>query len=142
MIGETGTTDRAIGDVTAEVMITTLGKVPQQMYYLEDTNVPQMAGFGSNMEDNPYSNEYTTEMPSNGMTKSSTDSGYSPILVSLLCVLVVILFMCCVTACIVAKTKRKTSFFNKGCDPGCTGMSQPLLDKISECSSKSSTQRN
>ncbi|XP_076654223.1 uncharacterized protein LOC143359833 [Halictus rubicundus] len=145
MIAETGTTDKAIGDVTAEVMITTLGKIPNQMYYLEDTNPPQMEAFGGNTEDNSYTTEYNNAaMPSTEMTKDNTEHGYSALLVSLLCVLVVILFICCVTACIVAKSKRKTNFFNKGCEPGCTGMSQPLLDKISECSSKASTstQRN
>ncbi|KAL2727210.1 hypothetical protein V1478_007488 [Vespula squamosa] len=42
MLNEIGTTDQAIGDVTAEIMITTMGKIPSEMYYLEDTasNIP------------------------------------------------------------------------------------------------------
>ncbi|XP_078045415.1 uncharacterized protein LOC144474445 [Augochlora pura] len=142
ILGEIGTTDRAIGDVTAEIMITTLGKIPNEMYYIEDTNPPKLAALENIQEDSPY--------PSNGivssteMYKGGTEPGYSPVLVALLCTLVVILFMCCITACLVARSKRRTSFFSKGCDPGCTGMSQPLLDKISECSNKTSsgTQRN
>ncbi|XP_031840665.1 uncharacterized protein LOC116430533 [Nomia melanderi] len=137
MIQELGTTDVAIGDVTAEVMITTLGKIPNEMYYIEDTTpIKKLAVFGNNHQG---TSEYEhAVISSTEITKSGHEHGYSPLLVSLLCALVVILFMCCVTACIIAKSKRKINFFNKECEPGCTGMSQPLLDKISECSNKPS----
>ncbi|XP_033321589.2 uncharacterized protein LOC117217875 [Megalopta genalis] len=140
--GEIGTTDRAIGDVTAEIMITTLGKIPNEMYYIEDTNPPKLAALENIQEENTYSTN--SIISSTEMNKGDTEPGYSPVLVALLCTLVVILFMCCITACLVAKSKRRNNFFNKGCDPVCTGMSQPLLDKISECSNKTSsgTQRN
>ncbi|KAI4501290.1 hypothetical protein M0802_003663 [Mischocyttarus mexicanus] len=37
ILNEVGTTDQAIGDVTAEIMITTPGKIPNELYYIEDT---------------------------------------------------------------------------------------------------------
>ncbi|KZC08219.1 hypothetical protein WN55_10952 [Dufourea novaeangliae] len=138
MISGTGTTDVAIGDVTAEVMITTLGKIPNEMYDIEDaTHITKLAAFSDNRQGaSDYDN--TAEM-----SKDGNETGYSPVLVALLCALVVILFMCCVTACLIAKSKRK-NFFGKPkmeCDPGCAGMSQPLLDKISECSNKTNIRK-
>ncbi|XP_018372795.1 PREDICTED: uncharacterized protein LOC108767404 isoform X4 [Trachymyrmex cornetzi] len=87
IVSELGTTDIAIGDATAEIMITTLGKIPNEMYYLEDTTA----------------------------------------------------------ACIIARSRSRHSFLAKSdveCSPDCGGVNQPLLDKASDTTTRTSSTRN
>ncbi|KOC66007.1 hypothetical protein WH47_12806 [Habropoda laboriosa] len=139
VLHEFGTTDVAIGDVATEVMITTLGKIPSEMYYLEDTNANVPAQIIKIQETSPLAHAVmaTTEAVEN----NNESSHHSSVLIALLTALLIILLLCCITACLIAKSKRKTTFFEKSdmeCEPGCTGMSQPLLDKISSSTNKSS----
>ncbi|XP_026670564.1 uncharacterized protein LOC113464530 [Ceratina calcarata] len=117
-------------------MITTLGKIPSEMFYLEDTvssatikTTKKLAGAIEATE------SYQTT------TANYENSSHSPVLIALVTALFVILLLCCITACFVAKSKRKNNFFGKGdmeCEPGCTGMSQPLLNKMSSTTNKTS----
>ncbi|XP_076626726.1 uncharacterized protein LOC143344498 [Colletes latitarsis] len=137
-----GTTDVAIGDATAEVMITTLGKIPNEMYYLEDTT--PKAKFVTSKLDLLTTSRYAEAVMASSETtnKSNGESeSHSSVLVALLSALVVILFMCCITACLIARSKRRRNFFGKGdkeCEPGCSGINQPLLDKMSDSTNKTS----
>ncbi|XP_076232986.1 uncharacterized protein LOC143178315 [Calliopsis andreniformis] len=134
---EFGTTDVAIGDVTAEIMLTTLGKIPNEMYYLEDTVAPvtvatpkikiQQARYGEGKSSPDNANNESESHPS--------------VLFALLIALLILLLLCCTTACLIAKAKRKSNFFGRSdteCDPGCTGINQPLLGKVSDCTNKTS----
>ncbi|XP_076756238.1 uncharacterized protein LOC143426552 [Xylocopa sonorina] len=140
LLHEFGTTDVAIGDVTAEVMITTLGKIPGEMYYLEDVTASPGLTCKMDSQETPaiaHAVMATTEM----YRANNESSGHSSLLIALLTALLVILLLCCITACFVAKSKRKSNFFGNGdmeCEPGCTGMSQPLLNKISSTTNKTS----
>lgn len=109
-------------DVTAEVMITTAGKIPNEMYYFDATPQASMAHTETNVN-------------------YSESESHSSVLVALLTALILILFMCCITASLVARSKRRRKFFGKAeseCEPGCAGMSQPLLNKISDSTNKTS----
>lgn len=121
-------------------MITTIGKIPNEMYDLEDTTID------SNLVTHKQQSRIAFEKAVEATTQHSYEgnnesSGHSSILIALLVALFIILFLCCITACFVAKAKRKNSFFGSGdteCEPGCTGMNQPLLDKISSSTTKTS----
>ncbi|XP_053988196.1 uncharacterized protein LOC128891606 [Hylaeus anthracinus] len=141
LLHEFGTTDVAIGDVTAEVMITTLGKIPNEMYDLDETS-PKMK-YATPRIDLQSTSRYVQAMMSTDETINANgrSEGHSSVLVALLSALVVILFMCCITACLIARSKRRRNFFGKSdteCEPGCTGINQPLLDKISQSTNKTS----
>ncbi|KYM82549.1 hypothetical protein ALC53_07040 [Atta colombica] len=142
IINELGTTDIAIGDATAEIMITTLGKIPNEMYYLEDTTASRKIS--------PYSTESRTILDHSHATsietvKSDEYSEHSTLLIILLTTLLIILFMCCITACIIAKSRSRHSFLSKSdveCSPDCGGVNQPLLDKGSDTTTRTSSTRN
>ncbi|XP_068968993.1 uncharacterized protein [Bombus flavifrons] len=136
LLHEFGTTDITIGDVTADVMITTMGKIPSEMFYLEDTVatvVPQRI-----QETSTFAKAIVATQEYYRPTESSS---HSPVLIALLTALFIILLLCCITACIVTKSKRRNNFFGKGnmeCEPGCTGLNQPLLGKLSTTTNKTS----
>ncbi|XP_034182299.2 uncharacterized protein LOC117605281 [Osmia lignaria lignaria] len=138
-VHEFGTTDKAIGDVTAEVMLTTLGKVPSEMYYLEDTVFNGKAATDkSTLQTSQYAQAVASTQ---AMENNHGSSGHSSVLFILLIVLLVILLLCCISAGLIAKTRRKSSFFGKSdmeCDSKCTGINQPLLDKNSDLTNKTS----
>ncbi|KYN43484.1 hypothetical protein ALC56_02210, partial [Trachymyrmex septentrionalis] len=142
IVSELGTTDIAIGDATAEIMITTLGKIPNEMYYLEDTTAGRKIG--------AYSTESRTILDHSHITLASTVKsdeypGRSTLLIILLTTLLIILFMCCVTACIIAKSRGRHAFLAKSdveCSPDCGGVNQPLLDKASDATTRTSSTRN
>lgn len=121
-------------------MLTTMGKIPNEMFYLEDT-APNMK-----MTSHKF---YRTESPgyaqavtaTTQLTSSNEYTSHSSVLLALLTALLIILLLCCTTACLIAKSKRKSNFFGKAdmeCDAGCSGISQPLLDKISDSTNKTS----
>ncbi|PBC30591.1 hypothetical protein APICC_06227 [Apis cerana cerana] len=117
LLHEFGTTDVAIGDVTAEVMLTTMGKIPSEMYDLEDTSPPVITKLVHFEKTSPFARAIAV-----------TEPQYHPVTKE-------------PTACIITKSKRKSTFFGKEdmeCEPGCTGMNQPLLDKISSSTNKTS----
>ncbi|KAK9306352.1 hypothetical protein QLX08_003032 [Tetragonisca angustula] len=136
LLHEFGSTDVAIGDITTEVMITTMGKIPSEMFYLEDTPgtvVPQRIQTTSTFA--------KPMMETTEYHRSVESTSHSPVLVALLTALLIILLLCCITACIVTKSKRTSNFFGKGsmeCEPGCTGINQPLLEKFSSSTNKTS----
>ncbi|CAK9821808.1 hypothetical protein ANTRET_LOCUS468 [Anthophora retusa] len=139
VLHEFGTTDMAIGDVATEVMITTLGKIPSEMYYLEDTNANLPTQLFRMHETSPLARAMAATTEATEYNNES--SHHSSVLIALITALLIILLLCCITACLIAKSKRKAGFFDKSdteCDPGCTGMSQPLLNKISCSTNKSS----
>ncbi|XP_006611604.1 uncharacterized protein LOC102674428 isoform X2 [Apis dorsata] len=139
LLHEFGTTDVAIGDVTAEVMLTTMGKIPSEMYDLEDTSPPIITKLVHFEKTSPFARAIAVTEPYHPVTKEPT--GHSSILIALLTALLIIFLLCCITACIITKSKRKSTFFGKEdmeCEPGCTGMNQPLLDKISSSTNKTS----
>ncbi|XP_018356880.1 PREDICTED: uncharacterized protein LOC108757070 isoform X2 [Trachymyrmex septentrionalis] len=129
-------------DATAEIMITTLGKIPNEMYYLEDTTAGRKIG--------AYSTESRTILDHSHITLASTVKsdeypGRSTLLIILLTTLLIILFMCCVTACIIAKSRGRHAFLAKSdveCSPDCGGVNQPLLDKASDATTRTSSTRN
>lgn len=97
-------------DATAEVMLTTLGKIPKEMYYLEDT-APAVKATTYNLEDSKYQQAVAT---STQAVQYDNESGsHSTILFALLAALLIILLLCCTTACLIAKVKRKNNFFGK-----------------------------
>ncbi|XP_043512017.1 uncharacterized protein LOC122529703 [Frieseomelitta varia] len=117
-------------------MITTMGKIPSEMFYLEDTPgtiVPQRIQTTSTFS--------KAMMETTEYHRSVESTSHSPVLVALLTALLIILLLCCITACIVTKSKRTSNFFSKGsmeCEPGCTGINQPLLEKFSSTTNKTS----
>jgi len=125
-------------------MITTLGKIPNEMYYLEDTTASRKIS--------PYSTESHTILDHSHATltsietvKSDEYSEHSTLLIILLTILLIILFMCCITACIIAKSRSRHSFLSKSdveCSPDCGGVNQPLLDKASDTTTRTSSTRN
>jgi len=123
-------------------MITTLGKIPNEMYYLEDTtskkNVPSGTESRTILE-----HSYTT-LASIETIKSEYPER-STLLIILLTTLLIILFMCCVTACIIARSRSRHAFLAKSdieCSPDCRGVNQPLLNKASDTTSRTSSTRN
>lgn len=132
-----------VQDATAEIMITTLGKIPNEMYYLEDTT-PSGRATELHTALNNFSVE-TTLVPV-GTDKFDGYTGYSMLLSILLSVLLIILLLCCITACIIARSKSKHSFFAKNdieCSPGCSGVNVPLLglEKTSSTTTKTSSMK-
>lgn len=127
-------------------MITTLGKIPNEMYYLEDTTPS-----GKVTELHTVLNNYsflaeTTLIPVEN-DKSDGYTGHSTLLLILLTVLLIILLLCCITACIIARSRSRHSFFAKSdieCSPGCSGVNVPLLglEKTSDITSKTSSMKN
>ncbi|KAI4480544.1 hypothetical protein M0804_010097 [Polistes exclamans] len=141
-LNEVGTTDQAIGDVTAEIMITTVGKIPSEMYYIEDTT--------SNIQiidQTTVSHSMTNVIHTTISANNSTVSGHttrSVVFVILTVACLILLFLCCITACMISKTKRKNYFCKRNdfdCDPECNGLNRPLLrtEKISDTTSKTSS---
>lgn len=133
-------------DATAEIMITTLGKIPNEMYYLEDTTPSGRATELHTMLNN-YSLSVGTTLVSIETDKSDGYTGRSTLLLILLSVLLLILLLCCITACIIAKSRSKHSFFAKSdieCSPSCSGVNVPLLglEKTSSTTTKTSSMKN
>lgn len=121
-------------------MLTTMGKIPSEMYDLEDTSPPIITKLVHFEKTSPFARAIAVTEPAyHPVTKEPT--GHSSILIALLTALLIIFLLCCITACIITKSKRKSTFFGKEdmeCEPGCTGMNQPLLDKISSSTNKTS----
>ncbi|EZA56861.1 hypothetical protein X777_02712 [Ooceraea biroi] len=142
IVNELGTTDVAIGDATAEIMITTPGKIPNEMYYLEDTTPNRIgAAYGTELH-TMLNNSHTTTLASIG-TINSDSSEHSMLLFILVTALFFILLICCITACVIARSRSKHTFFVKRdmeCSPECSGVNQPLLglDKASDTTTKTS----
>lgn len=133
-------------------MITTLGKIPNEMYYLEDTTSNSKTAIYSNELHPTLDNSQATLTPIETL-KSDEYTERSTLLLILLTALLIILFMCCITACIIARSRSRHTFFTKRsdmeCDPECSGVSQPLLglDRVNKTSdttrtSDNSTQKN
>ncbi|KYQ57566.1 hypothetical protein ALC60_03528 [Trachymyrmex zeteki] len=144
IVSEFGTTDIAIGDATAEIMITTLGKIPNEMYYLEDTTAGRKIGAYSTESRTIMEHSHTT-LASIETVKSDEYSERSTLLIILLTTLLIILFMCCVTACIIARSRSRHAFLAKSdveCSPDCGGVNQPLLDKASDATTRTSSTKN
>lgn len=122
-------------------MITTLGKIPNEMYYLEDTTPSsKTAIYDSELHTN-------TTLASIETFKYDEYTERSTLLIILLTALLIILFMCCITACIIARSRSRHAFFAKSdmeCDPGCSGVNQPLLgsDRINKTSDTTRTSDN
>ncbi|KYN07497.1 hypothetical protein ALC62_01699, partial [Cyphomyrmex costatus] len=131
-------------DATAEIMITTLGKIPNEMYYLEDTTAGKKIAAYSTESRTILDHSHTT-LASIETAKSDEYSERSTLLIILLTTLLIILFMCCVTACIIARSRSRHAFLAKSdveCSPDCGGINQPLLDKASDTTSKTNSMRN
>ncbi|XP_077268181.1 uncharacterized protein LOC143900562 [Temnothorax americanus] len=123
-------------------MITTLGKIPNEMYYLEDTTIGRkVAAYGT--ESRTILDR--TTLASIGTVKSDEFADRSTVLIILLTTLLVVLFMCCVTACIIARSRSRHAFLAKSdveCSPDCGGVNQPLLNKTSDTTTGTSSTRN
>lgn len=124
-------------------MITTLGKIPNEMYYLEDTTPGgKVAAYDTQLHtmlDNDH-----TKLVSIETEKSEGYMERSTLLLVLLTALLIILLLCCITACIIAKSKSKHTLFTRSdveCSPECSGVNLPLLglDKTSDTTSKVSS---
>ncbi|XP_020297022.1 uncharacterized protein LOC109861679 isoform X2 [Pseudomyrmex gracilis] len=144
IVNELGTTDVAVGDATAEIMVTTLGKIPNEMYYLEDTTHGRIAAIYNTESHTILDNSHITTTTIEAV-KSDVYTDHSTLLVILLIVLLIILMICCITACIIARSRSKyPSFFTRSdieCSPRCSGVNQPLLslDKNSDTTTKTSS---
>lgn len=125
-------------------MITTPGKIPNEMYYLEDTTpngIGTIAAYGTELH-TVLNNSYATTLASTRAVKSD-ESEHSMLLCILVIALFIILLMCCIAACIIARSRSKHTFFIKRdieCSPECSGVNQPLLgmDKTSDTTTKTS----
>lgn len=125
-------------------MITTLGKIPNEMYYLEDTTAGRKIGAYSTESRTIMEHSHTT-LASIETVKSDEYSERSTLLIILLTTLLIILFMCCVTACIIARSRSRHAFLAKSdveCSPDCGGVNQPLLDKASDATTRTSSTKN
>ncbi|KAF7400908.1 hypothetical protein HZH66_006092 [Vespula vulgaris] len=142
MLNEIGTTDQAIGDVTAEIMITTIGKIPSEMYYLEDT----ASNIGTSISQTSVSRS-VNDVIHTTIKSNITVTGYtarSVVFLILTIACLILLFLCCITACMISKTRKKSYFFSRNdidCDPECNGLNRPLLrtEKVSDTTSKTSS---
>ncbi|XP_025994795.2 uncharacterized protein LOC105202098 [Solenopsis invicta] len=126
-------------------MITTLGKIPNEMYYLEDTTIGRKAAAYGTESRVILDHNRTTLATSIETVKPNEYSERSTLLIILLTTLLVILFMCCITACIIARSRSKRAFFAKSdveCSPDCRGVNQPLLNKASDTTTRTSSTRN
>ncbi|XP_025264413.1 uncharacterized protein LOC112637912 [Camponotus floridanus] len=126
-------------------MITTLGKIPNEMYYLEDTTFSGKTVSSSNELHTILDNNLTTLTPIETVKSEYTER--STLLLILLTALLIILFMCCITACIIARSRSRHAFFTKSdieCDPECSGVNQPLLrlDRVNKTSDTTRTSDN
>lgn len=126
-------------------MITTLGKIPNEMYYLEDTTFSGKTVSSSNELHTILDNNLTTLTPIETVKSEYTER--STLLLILLTALLIILFMCCITACIIARSRSRHAFFTKSdieCDPECSGVNQPLLslNRINKTSDTTRTSDN
>ncbi|KAL6448054.1 hypothetical protein ACFW04_000237 [Cataglyphis niger] len=124
-------------------MITTLGKIPNEMYYLEDTTPSNKTAYDSEL----HTTLDNTTLASIETLKYDEYTERSTLLIILLTALLIILFMCCITACIIARSRSRHAFFAKSdmeCDPGCSGVNQPLLgsDRINKTSDTTRTSDN
>jgi hypothetical protein len=132
-------------------MITTTGKIPNEMYELEDTTTSGITTTTTTTTAAVTTTElHTTEYNNNNNNNYTTldaiktvDVEHSTLLCILIIALFVILLICCITACIIAKSRTKQAFL-KGdmeCSPECSGVNQPLLglDKASDTTTKTST---
>ncbi|XP_046817133.1 uncharacterized protein LOC124423459 [Vespa crabro] len=142
MLNEIGTTDQAIGDVTAEIMITTIGKIPSEMYYLEDTLSNVQTNIGQTTVPHSMTDVIHTTMENNVIVTGHTARSVVFLILTIACL--ILLFLCCITACMISKTRRKSYFFSRNdidCDPECNGLNRPLLrtEKISDATSKTSS---
>lgn len=127
-------------------MITTLGKIPNEMYYLEDTTSSSKTAISDSELHMTLDNNLTTLAPIETV-KYDEYTERSTLLIILLTALLIILFMCCITACIIARSRSRHAFFAKSdmeCDPGCSGVNQPLLgsDRINKISDTTRTSDN
>lgn len=116
-------------------MLTTIGKIPNEMYELEETSVAVMAMAHGRHDSETMAQERSTE----GV---SGFAAHSTLFIILTIALLLLLTVCCVVACVIARARKR--FMDSGgdeeCDPNCSGAKQPLIssDKISETTSKSS----
>lgn len=127
-------------------MITTLGKIPNEMYYLEDTTSSGKTVASSNELHTILDSNLTTLAPIETV-KSDEYTERSTLLLILLTALLIILFICCITACIIARSRSRHAFFTKSdieCDPECSGVKQPLLslDRVNKISDTTRTSDN
>lgn len=126
-------------------MITTLGRIPNEMYYLEDTTTGRKVTAYGTESRTILDRSHTTLAPLETV-KSDEFTERSTLLIILLTTLLVILFMCCITACIIARSRSRHAFLasksDVECSPDCGGVKQPLLDKASETTTRTSSTRN
>ena len=88
-------------------MLTTMGKIPSEMYDLEDTSPPVITKLVHFEKTSPFARAIAvTEPQYHPVTKEPT--GHSSILIALLTALLIIFLLCCITACIITKSKRKS----------------------------------
>lgn len=124
-------------------MVTTLGKIPNEMYYLEDTTPCGKTVYGTRLHE-ILDNDHTT-LTSIQTNKSDGYAERSTLLLVLLTALLLILLLCCITACIIAKSRSKhAAFFARSdveCSPDCSGVNLPLLglNRHSDATSKASS---
>ncbi|XP_028049943.1 uncharacterized protein LOC114255455 [Monomorium pharaonis] len=124
-------------------MITTLGKIPNEMYYLEDTTAGKIAAYGT--ESRMMLDRSHTTLAASIENNKPEYPERSTLLIVLLTTLLIILFMCCITACIIARSRRRHAFLTKSdveCSPDCKGVNQPLLDKASDATTRTSSTRD
>lgn len=125
-------------------MITTLGKIPNEMYYLEDTTTGRkIAPYGTESR-TILDHGHTTLAPIETV-KSDEYPERSTVLIILLTTLLIILFMCCVTACIIARSRSRKTFRARSdveCSSDCGGVKQPLLNRASDATTRTSSTRN
>ncbi|XP_011634621.1 uncharacterized protein LOC105425510 [Pogonomyrmex barbatus] len=126
-------------------MITTLGKIPNEMYYLEDTTISKkVAAYGT--ESRMILDCNQTTLASIEVIESERYAEHTTLLTVLLVTFFIILLMCCITACIIARSRRsRHASLTKSdieCRPDCRGVNQPLLNKDSEATTRTSSTRN
>lgn len=123
-------------------MITTIGKIPSEMYYLEDT----ASNIGTSISQTSVSRSVNdvihTTIKSNITVTGYTARSLVFLILTIACL--ILLFLCCITACMISKTRKKSYFFSRNdidCDPECNGLNRPLLrtEKVSDTTSKTSS---
>lgn len=123
-------------------MITTTGKIPSEMYYLEDIVSNIQTNIGQTSVPHLITDIIHTTRENNIIVTGYTARSVVFLILTIACL--ILLFLCCITACMISKTRRKSYFFSRNdidCDPECNGLHRPLLrtEKISDTTSKTSS---
>lgn len=129
---------------TAETMVTTLGKLPDVLYDMDETTVKTMLQPDSptshlSLFDNlSQSSPLTIESTTQKIIGSSNElTNYGNLFTILIIMLVILLLLSCGVACLIAKTRQNSS---TDCALNCPGAKQPLIrpGKSSPCISQMS----